>query len=64
MGNKNDKILIGSAFLVQTFLLSLPFVFESLGPGAEEETSLSIVYTLLLVACSCNMLYLLNKVEK
>ena len=26
--------------------------------GEEEETSLSIVYTLLLVVCSCNMLYL------
>ena len=64
MGNKNDKILIGSAFLVQTFLLSLPFVFESLDLGAEEETSLSIIYTLLLVVCSCNMLYLLSKVEK
>ena len=58
MDNKNDNIQIMSVFVSQIVFLSLPLIFESLDFGEEEETSLSIVYTLLLVVCSCNMLYL------
>ena len=64
MDKKSGNILIGSVFLHQICLLSLPLIFESLDLGVEEESSLSIVYTLLLVVCFCNMLYLLNKEER